>query len=482
MNKISRKICDSRMSFEECEMAVVRMAVDKAEQNIGRKITDSPETVKTFSILTHFLQQNQLIVYGGTAINNILPEKVQFYNRDYELPDYDIFSVDPLVDIQRLSDIYAKEGFSEVDAKAGVHMHTYKLYINFIPVADFTYLHKEVFFALKKDSILKNGIYYASPNFLRLSIYLELSSPEGDVTRWEKITKRLNLLNKYYPLKARGCETIDFQRIMENSKNDDLIFDITKNIFIDEGCVFFGGYALSMYASYMPKEIKNKLSKKPDFDVLSLEPLLVAKRLKRELIEAGLKNVTITKKNKIGEIISEHYYVKVRNDFIAFIYKPLGCHSYNEIRNGNKTIKIATIDTILTFYLAFLYSSRIYYDCQRILCVSEFLYKVQQVNRLTQKGLLRRFSLKCYGHQKTLKEIREMKMNKFMELKNKPDSEEYKEYFFRYRPSLKNTTNQSKKRTSLKTNKNTRKRKEKNNETRRQSKGRGFTSIFGFDK
>jgi hypothetical protein len=473
------------MSFEECELAVARMAADKAEQLIGRKIADSPETTKIFSILTDFLQKNQLIIYGGTAINNILPEKDQFYNRDYELPDYDIFSIDPLDDITRLSDIYAKEGFSEVDAKAGVHVHTYKLYINFIPVADFTYLHKEVFFALKKDSILKNGIYYASPNFLRLSIYLELSRPEGDVTRWEKIIKRLNLLNKHYPLKAKNCDKIDFQRNMDNTKNNDVIFDITKNVFIDEGCVFFGGYALSMYASYMPRDVRSKLSKKPDFDVLSLEPLLVAKRLKRELEEAGIRDVSITRKNKIGEIISEHYYIKVKRDFIAFIYKPLGCHSYNEIRSGNKTIKIASIDTILTFYLAFLYSSRIYYECERILCVSEFLYKVQQVNRLNQKGLLRRFSLKCYGHQESLKEIRENKMKKYMELKNKPNSEEYNEYFFRYRPTSGRSSGTQRK--MIKTSKNTRRasnRNGKNSETRRnkQRDKRGLGGIFGFDK
>ena len=56
----------------------------------------------------------------------------------------------------------------------------------------------------------------------------------------------------------------------------------------------------------------------------------------------------------------------------------------------NKVINVATIDTMLSFYLAFLYSDRKYYDKNRILCMSQYLFIVQQRNRLAQKGLLRR--------------------------------------------------------------------------------------------
>ena len=38
----------------------------------------------------------------------------------------------------------------------------------------------------------------------------------------------------------------------------------------------------------------------------------------------------------IGEIIAPHYYIKVGNDAVAFIYEPLACHSYNTIKINNK--------------------------------------------------------------------------------------------------------------------------------------------------
>ena len=40
------KICDKKMKFEDCEIAILRNAVDKAQENIGAKIVKSPEVVK----------------------------------------------------------------------------------------------------------------------------------------------------------------------------------------------------------------------------------------------------------------------------------------------------------------------------------------------------------------------------------------------------------------------------------------------------
>ena len=66
--------------------------------------------------------------------------------------------------------------------------------------------------------------------------------------------------------------------------------------------------------------------------------------------------------------------------------------------------------------------------------MSQYLFKVQQLNRLKQKGLLKRFSVDCYGHQETLQEIREKKNKLFMHLKNKKHTKEYEIHFMRYRP------------------------------------------------
>ena len=68
---------------------------------------------------------------------------------------------------------------------------------------------------MKREAISVNGILYAPPNFLRMAMYLELSRPKGDVSRWEKVLKRLILLNKHHPLKNPKCDETSFQRSME---------------------------------------------------------------------------------------------------------------------------------------------------------------------------------------------------------------------------------------------------------------------------
>jgi hypothetical protein len=428
--------CDKGLTLKDCELAILRMAVDKAEEKEGIAIVNSPEVKKIINVVEEFLKKRKLIAYGGTAINSILPIEDQFYNKNTEIPDYDFFSPNAHQDAKDLADIYYKNGFQEVEAKNGIHEGTYKVFVNFIPVADITFLNKSIFQVLQKEAISKKGILYAPPNFLRMSMYLELSRPAGDVSRWEKVLKRLTLLNKNFPLKANDCWKIDFQRKMENTENIN-IYDVIKNTFIKENVVFFGGFAISLYSRYMPSKLKHKFKKNPDFDVLSIEPLKTANSVKHALDNIGIQNVSIVKRESIGEIISLHYEIKVEKDTVAFIYEPLACHSYNIININNQAIKIATIDTMLSFYLAFLYSNKDYYDINRILCMSQYLFKVQQHNRLNQKGLLKRFSIECYGHQETLEEMRANKNKLFLSLKNKKNTKEYELHFMRYRPDNK---------------------------------------------
>jgi hypothetical protein len=472
-----KNICDKSMNFQECELAILRSAVDKAEERSGRAVANSGEVKKIIGIVENFIRRKKVICYGGTAINNILPKADQFYNTEIEIPDYDFFSFNALNDSKELTDDYVKAGFLEVEAKSGQHKGTYKVFVNFIPVADITFLHKEIYKSVRKEAIKVDGILYAPPNYLRMSMYLELSRPAGDVSRWEKVLKRLTLLNKNYPLKSKHCDDIEpFQREMINKEDEDKIFEITRNSFINQGVVFFGGYAISLYLQYMPRHLHKKLEKIPDFDVLSEDPKKTAEILRERLKDAGYKTVKIIKRKEIGEIVAPHYQIMVGADTIAFIYKPIACHSYNIIAVDREKVKIATIDTMLSFYLAFLYSDRNYYDSERIVCMAQFLFEVQQKNRLQQKGLLRRFSISCYGHQETVEEMRAEKAEKFKELKDykKKHSTEYEEYFLRYRPaddlSLKEKKTQERKMKKTKT-ANKRTNVTKKSETKKRGRG-----------
>jgi hypothetical protein len=441
-NKTKHKCNETQKTFEEKELEILRSSIDKAEEIQGKAVAQSPEILKIISILENFLKMKKLICYGGTAINNILPEYDQFYNKDVEIPDYDFYSPNSLSDSKELADIYNKAGYNDVEARAAVHVGTYKVFVNFIPVADVTHMEPKLFKTVLRDSIKINGIHYAPPNFLRMSVYKELSRPKGDISRWEKVYKRLVLLNKHYPLKNPKCNSMQFIRDFEGKSEDSsVIYDTIKDTMIDLGVIFIGGFASSLYGKYMPKEQQQFIKKVPDFDVIAEDPKTVTTILKERLSAEGFKNIRIYKKPGVGEIIPIHYEVVVDEDTVCFIYDSIACYSYNTIRIGYNVIKVATIDTMLNFFLAFLYADRPYYDHDRIICMAQYLFHVQAKNRLEQKGLLKRFSINCYGKNlETLESIRATKAEKFKELKNKRGSKEYDEYFLRYTPGEKKDT------------------------------------------
>jgi len=596
---------DKKMSFEEKELEILREAVDLVEKRKGAAVIQDPKVQEIISIVEKFIADKKLVCYGGTAINNILPEDAQFYNKDIELPDYDFYSDKALDHAKELADIYYKAGYEDVEAKSGVHHGTYKVFVNFTGIADITQMEPALFKAISRDAIIKKGISYAPPDFLRMAMYLELSRPNGDVSRWEKVQKRLTLLNTHYPLKGYNCDKIEYQRgfegvtsasktgeisisrkrstptatatrsrtrtrtrtpsrththsrtmkrgggsgasikarkreairtIMKKYKGLDVymkhlyhavksheetigdfkytveedrlthryrliatyerlfgkddeyvlysmkareldaeatptptsklsradradhedrtdhgekelaetdIYNIVRRVFIKNRAVFFGGYANILYSRYMPKHQRRIVQEIPDFDILSENPRELCEEVVRELTAHKYTGVKYTKHAGVGEVISEHYDIRVGDEVIAFLYKPLACHSYNTIRlkgrgggrGGNEeSIRIATIDTMLSFYLAFIYADRVYYDINRILCMSQFLFDVQQHNRLKQSGLLRRFSINCYGKQPTLESMRSEKTAKYEELKGKRGSREFEEWFLRYVP------------------------------------------------
>ena len=605
----SRDSADKKMSFEEKELEILREAVDLVEKRKGAAVIQDPKVQDIISIVEKFIADKKLVCYGGTAINNILPEDSQFYNKDIELPDYDFYSDKALDHAKELADIYYKAGYEDVEAKSGVHHGTYKVFVNFTGIADITNMEPALFKVISRDAIIKKNIRYAPPDFLRMAMYLELSRPDGDVSRWEKVQKRLTLLNTHYPLKGYECDKIEYQRgfdgatsasktgeisisrkrsattptrtrtqtrsrshtvkrgggggrgggdsikahkreairqimkkykgldtymkhlynevrsheetigdftysveedklthryrliaryerlfgkddefILYSMKARDLdvdtdtapsrsrsrsqsrekeysvdktkvsysshrekelaetdIYNIVRRVFIKNRAVFFGGYANILYSRYMPKHQRRIIQQIPDFDILSENPRELCDEVVRELTAHKYTDVKYTKHAGVGEVISEHYDIRVGDEVIAFLYKPLACHSYNTIRingdgvgggkkGGGESIRIATIDTMLSFYLAFIYADRVYYDINRILCMSQFLFDVQQHNRLKQSGLLRRFSINCYGKQPTLESMRFEKTAKYEELKGKRESREFEEWFLRYIP------------------------------------------------
>jgi hypothetical protein len=430
-NYIRAAQCSANMSFDECQLEVVRAAVAETTQNAPGLV--NAETMNNMTdIVEAFIIKKRLVCYGGTAINNILPRAAQFYDRTKDIPDYDFFSSNAIDDAKELADIYHKHGYSNVEAKAGVHHGTFKVFVNFVPMADVSFIHAELMARLRIEAVVVRGIYYCPPDYLRMNMYLELSRPAGDVSRWEKVALRLMLLDRYHPLKTEGaCPAAGAG---EGSNSDrDRVAAIVQKTLMDEDAVFFGGFALDMFVKPDPGAVR-PAARHGGFDVLHTSPEKCAMVVSEQLQASKITGVTTVAREEVGEIIPECHEVRVNGRAVAFIYKPEACRGYNELPYGDGTIRVATIDTMMTFFLAFFYTNTDAAFRQRVLCMAKQLFDLS-VSRIHDSGAMKRFAVKCYGPRTGLNDIRIMKSAKYKDLKARGvTGAEFDDWFLKYTP------------------------------------------------
>ena len=74
--------------LDDLEQELVKQAVETIAARIGAKKTNDPKMKDIIATVERFIKKHELVCYGGTAINNILPELAQFYDKKTEIPDY----------------------------------------------------------------------------------------------------------------------------------------------------------------------------------------------------------------------------------------------------------------------------------------------------------------------------------------------------------------------------------------------------------
>ena len=89
--------------------------------------------------------------------------------------------------MKELAAIFKKKGYKNILAKSAVHPGTFKLYVNYIQIADITQINIDLYKKLLNSTVIRNSIHYAPLQFLRMNLFLELSRPRGDISRWEKV-------------------------------------------------------------------------------------------------------------------------------------------------------------------------------------------------------------------------------------------------------------------------------------------------------
>ena len=423
--------CPKNMGYEDCESRLADATAKAALYEKGKQQTSSEFFVKMTEICEHFIRKTKAVVYGGTAINTLLPKTTKFYNTEIDVPDYDIYTSDPIRHAKQAVDLFIKAGFTHVEAKSSIHYGTYKIFVEFVGAMDITFMPVKLFKLVQKKAFVRNGMFFCHPDLLRQAIYIELANPYGDVDRWKKVLPRLHKLNAAFPIKASKCGDLKFE--VKTGPVDEKLNAILEGFMIEESVVFLGAFA---YSYYLPNNSPPLV--KPEnsgyYDILVENPASFIKKITAELKKAEYTDVAKTKHAAVGELLGPYYEVKIHNHTVLNIFEPTKCYAYNEVVKDGKTIRIASFDTLLAFYFAFLYADFPNFNKKRILCMADMLFKAMHENVQNQNGVLRRFPMKCYGKSETLRSIRAHKWD--LRQKLKKGTVAYNRWFFKYNPFI----------------------------------------------
>jgi len=207
----------------------------------------SVDNPKKYEIVKQFIKENGLKIYGGTAVNYYLPKEEKFYT-EKDTPDYDFFTPDPWKHSVELADLFHSYGYKFVEAKAGVHKGTYKVFVDLWPVADITFMPKKEFEKMETKTI--DGIKVVSPFKLLEAFYKEFSEPFGNASRWSKVVYREKLLQKWVSPLSKKFKCSENLFTVKGEKLNKTVIKLlgkTYNFIIKNKILITGSFAYNVY-------------------------------------------------------------------------------------------------------------------------------------------------------------------------------------------------------------------------------------------
>jgi hypothetical protein len=407
---------------------------------------------KILNIVRQFIIDKKLICYGGTAINDILPKEQQFYNYETDIPDYDFFSPNAMEDAKELANIFTKENVHSIESKNAFIHGTYKVFVNFVAIADITQVDKRFYEYLLNHNIQKGKLMYTPPEFLRMSLHQELARPLGDISRWEKIYSRLQMLNTYFPMLTKNkLKTYYEDKLDLTNVEMKEVYELLFEHFRKTNMVFCN---FDITIRLMHKYMKIGLKYKKDFpDIFIMYADNLPKAIK-SLKDKNIEGLEVKKVKSVYKFVGNYCYLYFRGEVVGIIFATNSCLAYNVVKHKRHEIRAGNIDTLLNLYFTLLLIDDI--PLNRIL-IKEVVDKLQSVvtryNDILEKydhvsaipEKLKRFNLPCYGKQEDKEDVLKERTSKYKKFSKNKTSNEFKKWFFKYSPRIKHQTRKKKK-------------------------------------
>lgn len=363
-----------------------------------------------FELTIKLIKKQSVLMYGGTAINDLMPKSLKFYG-ETELPDIDVFAINGKAVAQHMVKQFKRRGFGFASFREALHENTYKVYVEGIQVLDVTSVPESIYRRISRGKVKGSlGLYMANPEYLRSTLHDMMAHP-WDAYRWPKVYKRLMYFYKTTPMKSCGKRPAAIDKRNIPAEAEEAFMKWAR----EGGYVFFGGPEVdNEYFDMVFREDR-------DIIITGDKPV---KKYAEELI-AKLP-AQIRADFEIGKVYDgddlfafDHVFITYKNKKAFGIYKYKYCISYVEIDN----IRIASFQGMCYIYMSMQFSARQHHKTQDMKCIASMLGRIQlkimdNSTKPSKKKVLNQFVLTCYGPYEGLVTLRRKQMERMFEKKN----------------------------------------------------------------
>lgn len=411
---------------------IINGAMKKKNEDMG---VSKAKVEQIMAIGVKFVKERKLIVYGGTAINELLllkNKKMAIYDEN-DIPDWDMYTPQPMVDLIELCNRFYKAGFTDVSGIEAKHGNTYRIFIEDVNYFDLTYVPKEAYHRLPFREI--KGVRYIDVNYMFIDMYKQYLDVYEYDWRLEKAFKRGSLLEEYYPFPKPNEKWKK-----DEWKNKEVILYIYANYIQDNnGVVLSGDYAYNYY-------IRNSKMDKIDEMRKPVNTLRVVSNnfkndvpwVKKVLMKKfGKENVETQEYVPYLGVLGRRVEYKYKGDTVLDIYENDGlCIPFKKVHGGS--VNISSYHYLLRMYYIMLSRARVKRNKEGMVENRWIIYNLKKAreNYLkvggyvgTEPMLFQQFQLSCVGEKITSEKLWKDKINK--------RKKEGKAYTFRYEPSNK---------------------------------------------
>lgn len=395
-------------------MSLVKELIDKIDDGLMKKQYE--ETKDVMDIVGKFVKQKQLLLYGGFAINLLLPKKDKFY-KEYTINDYDCFSNNAKDNAKELAELLQKKGFKFIKVRKAMHESTFKVFVDFIAVLDITQISDEgyqTFLDLSKNE-RKTSIYkyykedylLAPFSFMMSNLHYELARPLSSYYRWDKIYRRQSVF-------AKLIKPLPKQSNTKTIKPDQYVLKTILKYIKKHKYVIVNEFALKYYDS---ANILSALINSNEISIYSTKMNQMKKEFDKYIKEHFKNYRIITEQNNSSSALMYDYYKiiivnkETENRFILnIIDASQDCLS---VVSKNKMM-VGSLNTIIYFmyrkYLVQQLNDNNDENDKKLWENIKYLeYHIQEKMKSNPKNLL---STTCYGVNQSLKDMLASKWRK----------------------------------------------------------------------